>query len=379
MQTLTTSTASLPKKGIPMCILIHHTADTNFELGHLQDFYSKNPDGFGAMVKKPDGVKIIKTVGNLDEIHELYNNEIKGHEAVIHFRMKTHGDIDLFNCHPYQVTENLWMAHNGILSTGNHADLTKSDTWHYIQNFLRPLLMRDQSLIHEPAFQKLIESHISSSNKFGFMDNDGKVVVINRSAGVNHFGAWLSNTYAWSPMKWGYYSATYGSGYSNGHGSYYGGSLLNGNRYGYASEDPIWDQKSKTWVDPAPKSKPLTRKEKKAQRKKSQRFDAIDRGIKPVKQLSTDSLGRIIRSCYNAMSRNPTAGLTDWVIMNPMKAMYMIREFYPEMYEPSEISDIVNSDPDEAAAILEAAWYECEEDMMAIAGIPFTYEQGALI
>ena len=342
-----------------MCILIHHLPETNFEFGHIQDFYSKNSDGFGATVKKPDGtVKIIKTVGKLDEVYEMYVNEVKGYEAIIHFRMKTHGDIDLINCHPYQVTDNLWMAHNGILSTGNTADTTKSDTWHYIQNFLKPLLERDHNLIHQPAFQKLIESHIGYSNKFGFMDNEGRVVILNRNSGVEHFGAWLSNTYAWSPSKWGYYTASYGNQYASAWDPQ--DRLDFGSSYNWSKQDG--------WT----KTKPLTRKEKKASRKKTKETGALAKPVSQPDRLSTEALGVIIRSCYNAIQRNAEAGVTDWVIMHPMKAMNLIWEFYPQMYSKAEISDIVNSDPDEAAAIIEAIWYECEEDMMALAQLPFT-------
>jgi hypothetical protein len=351
-----------------MCLLIHHTPETQFDIEHLRDFYSRNSDGFGAMVSKPDGVKIIKTVGNLDEINELYNNEIKGFEAVIHFRMQTHGDIDLFNCHPYQVTDNLWMAHNGILSTGNKDDVTKSDTWHYIQNFLKPLLARDPHLIHEPSFQKLIESHIGYTNKFGFMDGDGKVVIVNRQAGVQHFNAWLSNTYAWSPSKWNYFTDTYNRQPST-YQSTYGQSF-------WDKDASVYNSQTNTWSKSPPQ---LTKKEKKAKRKKSKDSSELNRPIKEVDQLSTESLGRIIRSCYNAMQRNPQSGILDWVIMHPMKAQHLIWEFYPDMYNPHQIGDIVNSDPDEAAGIIEAAWYECEEDMLAIAKIPFSPQQGVLI
>ena len=346
-----------------MCLLIHHTTTTQFDIEHLRDFYSHNSDGFGAMVKQPDGVKVIKTVGNLDEIHELYSNEIKGHEAVIHFRMKTHGEIDLFNCHPYQVTENLWVAHNGILSTGNAADVAKSDTWHYIQNYLKPLLAKDPSLIHEPAFQRLIESHIGYTNKFGFMDGDGKVILINRQAGVEHFDAWLSNTYAWSPSKWNYYR--------------YQSNQYTGYAYGTERYQAGTEWRNRNWKEYS--TQPIAKKEKKANRKKHRKSSELDQPLGKVGRLSTESLGRIIRSCYNAMQRNPQSGILDWIIMNPMKAQHLIYEFYPAMYNASEIGDIVNSDPDEAAGIIEAAWYECEEDMLAIAKIPFSPTQGELL
>jgi len=43
---------------------------------------------------------------------------LKVSECIIHYRMKTHGDIDMDNCHPSRVTDDIWMAHNGILSMG---------------------------------------------------------------------------------------------------------------------------------------------------------------------------------------------------------------------------------------------------------------------
>ena len=74
------------------------------------------------------------------DFESFYNKEITGRFCAFHLRMKTHGDINLDNCHPYEVLNqqehgiDLWLMHNGILSTGNASDETKSDTWHYIKN-----------------------------------------------------------------------------------------------------------------------------------------------------------------------------------------------------------------------------------------------------
>jgi hypothetical protein len=117
--------------------------------------------------------------------------------------MRTHGAIDLLNCHPYEVLNraehgiDLWLMHNGILSTGNKANPKMSDTWHYIADYLRPMLAGNPDFAFHPAFKALIEDHIGGSNKFVIMDNEGRQVVINESAGVYWAGLWLSNTYAW--------------------------------------------------------------------------------------------------------------------------------------------------------------------------------------
>jgi hypothetical protein len=88
--------------------------------------------------------------------------------------------------------------HNGILSTGNKADTSKSDTWHYIKDYLRPMLALNPDYAFTPAFADIIGSHIGSSNKFVLMDEQGRQAVVNQDAGVYWSGLWLSNTYAWS-------------------------------------------------------------------------------------------------------------------------------------------------------------------------------------
>jgi hypothetical protein len=76
--------------------------------------------------------------------------------------MRTHGDIDLLNCHPYEILNraehglDLWLMHNGVLATGNRADITKSDTWHYIQDYLKPMLASNPDFAFHPSFKALI-------------------------------------------------------------------------------------------------------------------------------------------------------------------------------------------------------------------------------
>jgi hypothetical protein len=59
------------------------------------------------------------------------------------------------------------------------------------------MLAGNPDFAFHPAFKALNEDHIGGSNKFVIMDNEGRQVVINESAGVYWAGLWLSNTYAW--------------------------------------------------------------------------------------------------------------------------------------------------------------------------------------
>ena len=206
-----------------MCLLIQHTKDSIITLEMITDFYTKNPDGFGAVIRNQNqSPTVIKTLAGPKGIDEIYTKNILGHDALLHFRWKTHGDVSIDNVHPYEVVPSVWMMHNGVLHTGNSRDTKMSDTWHYIEDFIKPFLRRAPDLLHEPAFLKMLESHIGRGNKFAFMDSKGEIIIANKSEGVEHDGMWFSNTYAWTPEKFGYKSKyQYTTGYSyNGYTSY---------------------------------------------------------------------------------------------------------------------------------------------------------------
>lgn len=189
-----------------MCLLITQTTSSPALSDEwLADFYSYNSDGVGVMYEQAGSLiveKILPT--DAEDFVNFYRKHIQGKNCAFHLRMRTHGDTDLTNCHPYEVLNqqehgrDLWLMHNGILSTGNASDTSKSDTWHYIRDYLRPMLSGSPDFAFTPEFRSLIGSHIGSGNKFVLMDNLGNMSVVNQKAGVYWAGLWLSNEYAWS-------------------------------------------------------------------------------------------------------------------------------------------------------------------------------------
>lgn len=355
-----------------MCILIHHPVNTKFAAEQLQDFYNKNPDGFGAIVKRGGTVEVIKSIGKIDEVIDLYNKEVSGHEAIIHFRMKTHGDINIANCHPYEVVPGLWMAHNGILSTGNAANPAMSDTWHYIQNFLKPLLERDPDLIKQEAFQRLIASHIGNNNKFGLMNQDGECFIINRNSGVDHQGVWYSNTYAWTTWKFGYGQkpASYGNGYATAYNRGSRQQDMWDSRYASSSTWKYWDEIDRLESGKAP-AKPVKSKARAESKKKLAKAD-LDR----IKNVSTEALVRIIRHSYNAVQMKGFQGAIEWVSKHPLAAMRFIYEIYGSehnsTFNAKGIHEMVTKDVGDAADLICEIWEEMEIDLCQVAGIQQT-------
>lgn len=192
-----------------MCLLIVQSKDTDFSREHLLDFYSRNRDGVGVMWAENGLLCYEKTIPkDAEDAADFYDKYARGKDACVHYRMRTHGDIDFDNCHPYEVfgfTEEaempMLLMHNGVLHTGNLRDTSKSDTYHYIKDYLRVLLAKDPALAFIPEFSEIIGKHIGN-NRFAIMNHLGQIAVINKYQGVTFNGAWLSNEYAWSANKY---------------------------------------------------------------------------------------------------------------------------------------------------------------------------------
>lgn len=186
-----------------MCLLINKPANTTFSKNFYEGVFKKNEDGLGVMYAENGRVVVKKILPKtFEDVEAFIRDEVDGRECSLHFRMQTHGDVDLTNCHPYQVISadegyELWLMHNGVLHTDNKKDQTKSDTWHYINDYLRPMLLANPTFFLTEAFKEVVGAHIGSGNKFVLMDYMGNVVTVNKDEGVEYEGAWLSNTYAW--------------------------------------------------------------------------------------------------------------------------------------------------------------------------------------
>jgi hypothetical protein len=324
-----------------MCILIHHPANVAFDDNLLNDFYAHNSDGFGAMYVENGSIVVVKTLGKPAEINTLYRDTLKGRECVIHYRMKTHGDIDLDNCHPYKVTDDLWMAHNGILSMGNPIDPRKSDTWHFIEYIIKPAMLANPNIILDPDYQAYIEKMIGAANKFAFLHSSGEIVVLNYAAGVEHQGAWLSNTYAWSAHK-------HGHGAKRSYGGWDYDDALYDDRYGgYTTYRTQSKGKPVSVTKTAKQSSALLGwdeydPEGKAYGDYDEDFENYN--IKPKKM----SINKVVKAAHNCYRRG-IHQLVDWVVAAPDKAEYLLIESYGEK-EEGEMRVLVDADPEEAAA-----------------------------
>lgn len=314
-----------------MCILIHHTKNTVFTDDQLADFYQHNPDGFGVMYGDGKIIHVHKTLGNLEEVKALYNSVAVGRECMIHFRMQTHGDIDINNCHPYKVNDDIYMAHNGILSAGNPIYKQMSDTWHIIEYIIKPIAENNPDLLFSDEWIDYMEEVIGKGNKFGFCHADGRTSIINKSAGVHLGEAWMSNTYAWSAHKYGV-----------------GSKVLNA----YSGWDYDYDY---GWTGQVARKGVVQ-----ASAKKSALYV-------PPKEVAFDTspkynLRKVESAAFNSWKRGHSQ-LLDWVHQAPEKAKFLLSNYYT--WYDDELNELVNADPEYAA--------DCIAEMFETSSTEYVY------
>jgi glutamine amidotransferase len=178
-----------------MCIVISKPRGRAVKRDVYETCFDNNKDGAGFIVREKTGeLRMEKGFFTFKEFWEHFQPH-QSKQAIIHFRIKTHGKLDLDNCHPFWVKENsLAFAHNGIISAvDTSSDETMSDTWHFNEAILQHLQDKmGEEFIFDPIIQELISGYIGI-NKLAFIHQDGRTLIFNKSLGTMEDGVWFSN------------------------------------------------------------------------------------------------------------------------------------------------------------------------------------------
>jgi hypothetical protein len=213
------------------------------------------------------------------------------------------------------------------LSTGNSADKSRSDTWHFIRNFIAPALTGNPDLMLDQDWQDFVGDVIGRSNKFGLVRADGQIVIINESSGVEFVGAWLSNTYAWSTHKFGFRSSYQSQvGYTDMYGSGYGQAWHKGFQY---ENEVEFDEPYSTTGGFG---------------KVGKSYEAKGEYIKA--DLTAAQVKPMVKAMFNCYQRRGLAGIEQWVYDAPHKASALLTYWYDDI---EDIGTLVDDDPIEAA------------------------------
>lgn len=231
-----------------MCLIIKKEPTQKISPKFLDGVRKRNKDGWGIAWWTAEGDMHVRKGLEYKEFWSVYKRvEDRNLEAVIHFRLRTKGDIDFENCHPYKVAEGLHFIHNGTLTRVPHTNPAMSDTWHFANVILKPLIevngvaRPDMSdLIRSPGFRVLMNEFANTSNKLVLVDREGPVIYGDVAL---HWvktpdGLLVSNSYAWdrpstvTPVN-NYAPRSYGYDADD----YYGYGGVHGNRHGTFQEN----------------------------------------------------------------------------------------------------------------------------------------------
>ena len=209
-----------------------------------------NPHGIGIVYNDGNGLKELKFVDIKDKLDDIYKIIENADSYLIHFRYATHGNKDLGNVHPFKVTDNLYVAHNGVLSKYPELNKEWSDTKNFVEGVIKPYVEKHgEDSIKNPDFIKWLEDEIGSGNKMVFVDKDMNFTIANEKAGTWMDDSWFSNTYSVEDPqeRWkSYYgNTTYNSGstsptWDNYYGDYgYYDNYMDYDRGEFTKEDII--------------------------------------------------------------------------------------------------------------------------------------------
>lgn len=174
-----------------MCLAIYKPSKASVDWDALEEGFKCNGHGAGFVTAHKGVLEIQKGFFTFDAFRAAYMPHVHK-QAAIHFRLATHGDKNEANCHPFSVTDEIAMIHNGILSIDTSDAKEMSDTWHYVEYVLKPLAEESRDFYSHGSIKFLGEAAISGS-KFVFLRADGDWDIWNQDDGHWQGDIWYSN------------------------------------------------------------------------------------------------------------------------------------------------------------------------------------------
>lgn len=173
-----------------MCLLIASPKKvTNIEW--LSNGFDNNSHGAGFVYAHQNKLHVKKGFFTFDKFLKAYK-EMPDAPCLIHFRLATGGKLNAENCHPFNVTDKLAFAHNGVFF--NIASCDKySDTYHFNELLIKPIFAKNPAAIFTTAAKVLIEEFIGRGNKLAFINHKGQITLMHEHAGEIEDDTWFSN------------------------------------------------------------------------------------------------------------------------------------------------------------------------------------------
>ena len=191
----------------------------------LEKCFGNNPDGAGVAIQRNEKIYINKFMEVETYINFVRNNVKQSDNVIYHFRIATHGKVNLENTHPFVITEDYnemnetdcittknVLAHNGVITTLTTVGKDESDS-KILANLLADKDINNNLFLSE-GIRKLIEV-IIETDKLVILNKEGKFILLGHFEKEN--GIYYSNkTYKYNKFYDYYWEdyITYASPYS---------------------------------------------------------------------------------------------------------------------------------------------------------------------
>ena len=181
-----------------MCVIALKLPEATISDEIIDKCWRANSDGGGFAFSKPREVIIRKGLMKFDDFLAAYRDEESKNPnrlALLHFRIRTHGDTNELNTHPFSVGRGQGaMAHNGMLSgydswgySGKERE-GKSDTNNFVMDH-----GTDMTFDVVTDIKDKLGEYIGNYNKLAFIYPDNDYVIVNERQGSWTKGVWFSN------------------------------------------------------------------------------------------------------------------------------------------------------------------------------------------
>lgn len=175
-----------------MCLAIYKPRGVVVPSEAYREGFRCNSHGAGFVTARGGKLRIHKGLFTFDDFWRAFEPH-QDEQSLVHFRLATHGEKSTQNCHPFSVSAETAMIHNGILSIQCDLNAVMSDTWHYTNLVLSPMAKRDRDFFLHADVRFLGEQAIGRGNKFCFLRGDGEFGIWNEDQGYWEDDAWFSN------------------------------------------------------------------------------------------------------------------------------------------------------------------------------------------
>lgn len=176
-----------------MCLAIYKPADTAPDWKAYECGFDNNSDSWGFAAVVGGQLVTHHGLGKWEQFRSAFE-PFSQCQAIIHFRLATHGKTDVANCHPFSVSDDLAMIHNGIVSIERNVNSNMSDTWHFNELVCKPMHLRDPDFFLRGEVSYTQEMAHKGS-KFCFLRADGSFAIWNADGGEwESDGHWYSNS-----------------------------------------------------------------------------------------------------------------------------------------------------------------------------------------